>query len=380
MNDDVRSYWENAHSEHVTRYFEQERDDVTDVTVKTRFVSQDPPYLTEEDMDEDGSMRRQRSLEVDDLTINFEQTVSYRIDNVSTTLLPEEFVKEPFKKLYLRNDYIDILKAKNSEAFGMVETCSNIRKLETDPPTVAPSAENGSNTLIIILSASGTVGALLIMFIGYIFWRRRRYRDDLRYDNEMSAEKNSSQVGDEASLETPAPKLGVYSSAESLVGYEDKSLATVDYDYSKAFAGDASLSSAGGTLGEFTRGTGATPNSQSRSGRQPGASLFSTEDSFTGPSDSPNTPPYQETLVHVYAPAGKLGVVIDTPNDGAPVVHAIKDSSVIADKLRVGDRLVSVDDEDVRSMTAIKVSKMISRKANNPTRKLTVIRSTLMDQ
>mmetsp|Transcript_2865 Transcript_2865/g.7575 ORF Transcript_2865/g.7575 Transcript_2865/m.7575 type:complete len:93 (-) Transcript_2865:169-447(-) len=85
----------------------------------------------------------------------------------------------------------------------------------------------------------------------------------------------------------------------------------------------------------------------------------------------------KEELIDIYAPPGKLGVVIDTPDDGPPVVHAIKDSSVIADQLKVGDKLVSVDDDDVRSMTAIKVSKIISRKSANPTRKLSVIRTSV---
>jgi C-terminal processing protease CtpA/Prc len=71
----------------------------------------------------------------------------------------------------------------------------------------------------------------------------------------------------------------------------------------------------------------------------------------------------------------KLGVVIDTPDDGAPLVHAVKDSSVIADKICVGDKLVAVDDDDVRSMTAIKVSKLISKRNNNPSRRLTVVRT-----
>ena len=76
----------------------------------------------------------------------------------------------------------------------------------------------------------------------------------------------------------------------------------------------------------------------------------------------------------MYAPAGKLGVVIDTPNDGAPIVHAVKDSSPIADKIQVGDKLVAVDDQDVRTMTAIQVSKLISKKSVNASRKMTVIR------
>eukprot|EP00567_Pseudictyota_dubia_P004598 CAMPEP_0197442986 /NCGR_PEP_ID=MMETSP1175-20131217/8864_1 /TAXON_ID=1003142 /ORGANISM="Triceratium dubium, Strain CCMP147" /LENGTH=118 /DNA_ID=CAMNT_0042973561 /DNA_START=52 /DNA_END=408 /DNA_ORIENTATION=+ len=83
----------------------------------------------------------------------------------------------------------------------------------------------------------------------------------------------------------------------------------------------------------------------------------------------------KEEVINVYAPPGRLGVVIDTPDDGPPVVHAIRDSSAIADQLRVGDKLLSVDDEDVTSMTAIKVSKLITMKNANPTRKLSFIRT-----
>ena len=80
-----------------------------------------------------------------------------------------------------------------------------------------------------------------------------------------------------------------------------------------------------------------------------------------------------EELLTVYAPAGKLGMIIDSPDTGAPVIHNLKDTSPISDKVRVGDRLVAVDDEDVRNMTAIKASKLISRNSANP-RKLTFIR------
>ena len=82
----------------------------------------------------------------------------------------------------------------------------------------------------------------------------------------------------------------------------------------------------------------------------------------------------REEVLDIFAPPGKLGVVIDTPADGCPVVHAIKETSIIAGQVIVGDKLVAVDDEDVRQMSAIKVSKMISNKRSNPSRKLTIVR------
>lgn len=143
------------------------------------------------------------------------------------------------------------------------------------------------------------------------------------------------------------------------------SVATVDYDYSKAYggAGDTSVvSSVGGTLGDATRQTAGDVAAAGAAGRI-----------ALGASYDDNRMPREQVIV-VEAPAGKLGVVIDTPDDGAPVVHAVKDTSVIADKIRVGDKLIKVDDEDVRSMTAIKVSKLISKKSANPVRRLTIVR------
>lgn len=158
-----------------------------------------------------------------------------------------------------------------------------------------------------------------------------------------------------------------------LTGLVD-SVATVDYDYSKAYggAGDNSVvSSVGGTLGD---------NTQQTAGEMAGVGAVGVGAAALASSyDQEDDANVREEVMDIIAPAGKLGVVIDTPDDGAPVVHAVKDSSVIADQIRVGDKLVAVDDEDVRSMTAIKVSKLISKKSANPSRKLTIVRTTFLD-
>ncbi|KAL3821753.1 hypothetical protein ACHAXA_000252 [Cyclostephanos tholiformis] len=61
------------------------------------------------------------------------------------------------------------------------------------------------------------------------------------------------------------------------------------------------------------------------------------------------------------------------------MIHAIEEDSIVADKVRVGDKLVAVDDEDVRAMTAARISKLISKKMNNPSRKFTIIRQERAD-
>jgi hypothetical protein len=67
----------------------------------------------------------------------------------------------------------------------------------------------------------------------------------------------------------------------------------------------------------------------------------------------------------VRAPPGKLGMVVDTPNGGVPVVRAIKPDSVLSGSVRMGDRLISVDDINVTKMSALEVSNLISVKQNH---------------
>jgi hypothetical protein len=97
--------------------------------------------------------------------------------------------------------------------------------------------------------------------------------------------------------------------------------------------------------------------------------------SKTGSKYADSDLPIEEDHFVIYAPAGKLGLVVDNPDDGAPVVHAIKEDSVLIDQVRVGDRLVGVDEIDVRSLSPVKVSKLISKRSTNPLRKLTLIRT-----
>jgi C-terminal processing protease CtpA/Prc len=52
----------------------------------------------------------------------------------------------------------------------------------------------------------------------------------------------------------------------------------------------------------------------------------------------------------------------------------VKEASPIVDKVQIGDKLVAIDDEDVRAMSAMKVSKLLSSKSTSH-RKLTLIRT-----
>ena len=91
--------------------------------------------------------------------------------------------------------------------------------------------------------------------------------------------------------------------------------------------------------------------------------------------ESPSTSKvHQFTVV---APAGKLGVVFDDHRTGdMPVVHAIKETSVLHGRVNIGDLLISMDEVDCRNMSAVQVSRLISTRSNNPSRMLVLLRGS----
>jgi hypothetical protein len=170
----------------------------------------------------------------------------------------------------------------------------------------------------------------------------------------------------------------------------------MDSDYKQVNAGNYSLSDAGGTISSqnnqsltnFSRAEsayGSMANVAAFGGSsQTGLDFLDRRDSVErrlygdpygvgSPRKSPSSP---DEMLEIYAPGGKLGLVIDAPDHAfTPVVHAIKDTCPIRDQICVGDHLVALDDVDVREMSAQEVSRLIGKKSGQDQRKLTIIRS-----
>jgi hypothetical protein len=73
----------------------------------------------------------------------------------------------------------------------------------------------------------------------------------------------------------------------------------------------------------------------------------------------------------IRAPAGMLGIVLDTPKSGGVLnVKEIKSNSPLAGRVRVGDLLVAVDGTRVTSWSAGIVVRLIASKKHNPVREL----------
>ena len=66
-------------------------------------------------------------------------------------------------------------------------------------------------------------------------------------------------------------------------------------------------------------------------------------------------------IADVHAPPGILGLILDSPDHGWPVVHDVKEDSVVADQVAVGDRVMSIDGEDVRNLTSVEISNLLNK-------------------
>lgn len=292
-------------------------------------------------------MRGRRGLQTDSVEVTYNQFTSYSTSDADLTL--DDVLQMPLMNADQQDAYISELK--QYDGYESLTAVSSISLPSDD----GNDATDGGNDAVIdpetpddssfplwaIITIAVGGAALLICIIPFLC---RKCRSSNSQQSNL-APPDHFNAGEET-------------------------LETTDYDYSKAYqaSGNFSLSDAGGTLGQQSRQTGGTGELMQQSGNN---TIFSEDPTYDeGMYDKSR----REEMIDVYAPAGKLGVVIDTPNDGAPIVHAVKDSSPIATKIQVGDRLVAVDDQDVRKMTAIQVSKLISKKSVNASRKMTVIR------
>jgi C-terminal processing protease CtpA/Prc len=99
-------------------------------------------------------------------------------------------------------------------------------------------------------------------------------------------------------------------------------------------------------------------------GREIIADDRSLEDVFTGERDFGSTGKngLQATTFAVRVPPGFLGFRVFSTNGGVPVVGDIRDDSILRGRVQIGDKLISVDQQDVSKMSGEQVSKLIGSK------------------
>lgn len=79
-------------------------------------------------------------------------------------------------------------------------------------------------------------------------------------------------------------------------------------------------------------------------------------------------------LITVMAPEGPLGIVLDNPLGTLPVIYAIRETSSLTGKVRVGDLLLSVDEVNCRGMSSQNVSQFLNSRSQNHARTLVLAR------
>ena len=316
------------------------------------------------------------------LQVEFLVRVTFRSNKNDHDMIA--MIGEAFNSEDDRGQYIDRLQYLNA-AFDYLQSVKisvngTIPQEEAIVAIRDDQTGGGGSTVIIAVAAGGVV--LAVVVLGLLVWRRMAGKDNAaaaenarRYEDPTKASTDpSGQVGytaeilverqdDVSTLGDPVFGLMTTTTAAD----RDEATASVgnDYDYSKQYLKAQGIAS---VTGESSRGRLTSTDSASklsastRTGNMVAPpSVFSDdasfEQQFSGNLDS-------DVRLEVTVPPGKLGMVIDTPHGGVPLVHAIKPNSILADQVQVNDRLMSVDGEDVTAMTAVQVSKLISLKAD----------------
>eukprot|EP00540_Astrosyne_radiata_P016877 CAMPEP_0116863510 /NCGR_PEP_ID=MMETSP0418-20121206/24271_1 /TAXON_ID=1158023 /ORGANISM="Astrosyne radiata, Strain 13vi08-1A" /LENGTH=666 /DNA_ID=CAMNT_0004498557 /DNA_START=19 /DNA_END=2019 /DNA_ORIENTATION=- len=332
----------------------------------------------------DGSRRLQSTP----LKIIFNTRVSFR--SLSSDLDVSQLIGDAFNSDSDRTQYLDDLQQQGYRTFTTINSMrveiNGIPQVEKIPPQ--PPSESINIFVIIGAAAAGVAVAILIALLYF------RKASPVKHNRTVSTPSTAQQTQERMNTEIlvePQDEVSTlgdptYAGAGMVLGGIEKdetvttpSIVSGDYDYAKHYrlgmtrsvSGSGrtpTLSQMGSVDGSIREGSSSADFSSFGLGKMD-HSLFSDDSSFEQQFVD------FEGRFEIVAPTGKLGMVIDTPSGGVPIVHAIKETSVLADRVQVGDRLMSVDDEDTTGMTAMQVSRLISLKADNPSRVLVFSRT-----
>ena len=352
-----------------------------------------------------------RKLQSYSLQIKFTTTIEFnsKYDDWDAN----EMVAAGFETLDQQEEYIFSLKEADSTSFESVD--SMIMAVDGEvitevivPKPMEPVEQN--NTLYYIIGGAA-VGGLLLILAGLLVYKRKLQSSPPKSPPKSLPPKDTpqSQQPSPAFHQAPPPPQwqpppttntepaqNYFGTIESREGEDDVS-----------------------TLGDPYFGEGANANAEPHADNTVGESMISAErgmyefgvgrerlntdgvssrmaSTVTGGYNSSNpnifgddatyedayrTPNGYEKAaswkrVTVIAPAGKLGVVVDNQTGDMPVVHAIKETSVLNGKVNVGDLLLSVDEVDCRGLSAVQVSRLISSRSHNAARALVLQRGS----
>jgi len=354
--------------------------ELIDFNVETDIKTQVPPEASSPaDQSNDARMLQNARFANNSLIVEFNVFVTFRSVTEDHDL--DEFVYSCWDSPDEKKSFIDRLKSLSSFYRNIEEVNVEVEGFIQKRPDPDP-VDDGPDIAVIAGGAGG--GALLLLLCGYLYVRSKSETNITHdpYDQTKASTQSGQRIVAEIMVDPQdeVSTLGdpMFAPGGMLIGSLEKDEVTAsvgdDYDYARQYRNERNPASVAGDRSrlmseDYTKSSSVnSATMMSKLGRM-GESLFSDDASFEEQFAQP------EERFDIVAPAGKLGMVIDTPDGGFPVVHAIKDTSVLSERVRVGDRLLTVDGDDCTAMTAMQVSKLISLKSEKPARVLVFARS-----
>lgn len=384
--------WERETENQIKRYMTGPEIDppVFDVRVSANILSTEPPDASEFLADGGSSRKLQDAVPQPTLVVEADISVTYRSTGTENDVA--DWVYGAWSDEADVAQYVENLQRSNVVFSNLTTVSVQVAGQPSPPPdnSQKPDEETNDKSNIAVIAGASVGGAafLLLAIFLYIRLTGDQGQEDGHQQSQVSPETSgvpkiavSTEILVEPQDDVSTLGDPMFAPGGMLIGGLEKDEITAsvgeDYDYARQYrrqmAGHPPSVSDRTPRSrlmseEFTKSSSTGSGTMSKIGRM-GDSLFADDSSFEQQFSEP------EERYDVVAPAGKLGMVIDTPNGGMPVVHAIKDTSVLADRVEVGDRLLSVDGEDCTAMTAMQVSKLISLKSEKPARVLVFARS-----
>jgi hypothetical protein len=280
------------------------------------------------------------------------------------------YIKGPFDSRSDKSSYIRYLESLGCPEFENIEALEIFIPLPNGATTENETANDG-DWMIVILVAGSAGGAMLLIVVTTLCCRRTHQRkvndgslEPVSVGPSRKKEKLTTFTPSEIDQDdrcTDISTLGdpIITSAGTNPRSDDVSTVgstSMEYDFNRAFVDVESVVSEsyiGGSLvgGSSFQRSVVTPDDLH--------TINDVVSTISGDIQSATFMP--EIEVNIVAPPGVLGLILETStSDGRPMVNSIKPSSCLTDLVLVGDRLISVDNENVSGMNASSVSRLIA--------------------
>jgi hypothetical protein len=355
---------------------------VKDVEVSVTLTYQDPPFVSKRDLVGTKMSSFRRLQTVEELIFDADMSIQSDVDARAVS----HIVEESFNK----DEYLLALMASGDSMFANVENVSvtpatSVIRVEVEDPTKTDK----SGTLLIVSSVTAGIAAMSLVALFLVGRRTSRKlrmspsvaKSGISFEDMSKASSSKSYYPWWLSHRVGSVQESTSDSIQGTNGSISKSTFSAPSDVDEEIVleerlsyiptntlGDADEESVGGA--SFSSITSDDSYSTSNWSLPP---VSVADEEFALGSYRTNDE-ISDRGIKVRVPAGALGVVLETPNDGIPSVHHIKSNSPLAGQVRVGDRLVAVDGSNVSSMNAVAVSRLIASKKDNTVRELTFAR------